>query len=229
MAAKGNEQFADMFCEVRNGYIIAGISPLINMRVELIADSSLMLRNGMDTTTRNHYTQHLANCDRIRRNITFNPENKDLQTLVDEAKDTKKKIATPENPIAGDSIKLGSVSLKPLPWKFDGSDPNVPLNSQLEGKKVYSPNGLLLIGMIDETIVAWTRLESRNRSKFIYATDSLRIYTAYQGILTYLQNFAGDENFVDFAQTPPSEEPQGVNSATNRLNEVTGRSELPTT
>ena len=105
-----------------------------------------------------------------------------------------------------------------LPWAVDGSDPNIPLASQLNFR---SQNALVLLGAIDRAVVNWTRLESRFRTSFIYVKDSMRMYGSYVQVLEYLKAFAGDANRVDMAAgVRPTEEPLGPTDSPNLKTET---------
>ncbi|MEZ6147356.1 MAG: hypothetical protein R3B91_18415 [Planctomycetaceae bacterium] len=190
------------------------------MRSELLANDELSDRGGFDDPTRDHLLAHLVNCDRWRRRVTHNPDHEDLGDKIEKAIDTNATIGIGENPFGGDDIQNQSGGLIDLPYALDGSDPDIPLQSQL---KLKSTHALVLMGAIDKTIVAWTRLNSRDRTRFITRYDSMRVYGHYQEILGYLRSFGGDENRVDVAQVLPSEEPLGPDDSPNRKTETSGR------
>ncbi len=216
----GKEQFRDAIVEMRNRHIAAGLAPLMLMREELITNDDFTDRGGMDDPTRNHLVALLANCDKYRRHVTHNPDNLPLGDQIAKAIDTKEQMETGQNPVGGDDIQGGSRGLFQLPWEFDGSNENIPLKSSLD---LPSNNGILLLGAIDDCIVAWTRLNSRDRSRFITQTDSMRIYGGYQEILGYLNIFAGDANRVDVAQVRATDEPRGAENSPNRKTETAGK------
>ena len=83
----------------------------------------------------------------------------------------------------------------------------------------------MFLGAIDKAIVAWTRLNSRDRTRFITQTDSMRIYGLYQEIFGFLETFAGDKNRVDVAQLRASDEPRGPENSPNRRTEAVGDSQ----
>jgi hypothetical protein len=222
IGSPGQEQFRDAILEMRNRHIAAGLAPLMLMREELVTNDDFSDRGGMDNPTRDHLMKLLDNCDKFRRGITHNPEGLSLGSMIAKAIDTKEQIESGEKPSGGDDIQGGSRGLYQLPWAFDGSDPNIPLNSILD---LPSNNGVLLLGAIDDCIVAWTRLNSRDRSRFITQTDSMRVYGGYQEILNYLETFAGDENRVDVAQVRATDEPRGPENSPNRKTEVVGDSQ----
>lgn len=218
--APGLEQFRNAIVTLRNHHIAAGLQPLMLLRSEIVHSEDLADRGGLDTPSRDHFLQLLGAADRWRRRLTHNPDNLDLGTKIADAINAGKTIGDAENPFGGDDIQMGATSLYDLPWAFDGTDPNIPLNSQL----AMSGNGLILLGAVDQAVVSWTRLNSRDRSRSITAQDSLRIYGLYQQIYAYLMTFGGDENRVDVAQVEADDEPRGPANAPNRKTETANAS-----
>lgn len=214
----GKEQFRRAIVTLRNLHIAAALSPLFTMRTELLANDELSDRGGFDDPTRDHLIALLVHCDRWRRRVTHNPDSADLGTKIEQAIDTDQVLEAGENPFGGDDIQNQSGGLIDLPYALDGTDPDIPLQSQL---KLKSTHAIVLLGAIDKAIVAWTRLNSRDRTRFITRFDSMRIYGHYQEILGYLQAFGGDENRVDVAQVLPSDEPLGPDDSPNRRAEAT--------
>ena len=216
----GKEQFRRAITNFRNLHIVAGIQPLTLLRTELLGNDELQDRGGMDDTTRDHLKTHLVHSDRWRRRITYNPDKQPLGDKIQDAMKVGKELKDAENPFGGDDVQNSSGGLIPLPFALDGSDSDLPLNSQIS---LASANAMILLGAIDRSIVNWTRMESRNRTRFITRFDSMRIYGEYQQILAYLDAFGGDENRVDIAQLLPSKEPLGPDDSPNRKTETSGR------
>jgi hypothetical protein len=216
------EQFRDAIVEMRNLHIAAGLAPLMLFREEVVTNDDLTDRGGMDDPTRDHFIGQLANADKWRRRLTHNPDNLDLGNKIARAIDADAIITGAENPFGGDDIQMGSGGLFQLPWAFDGSDPNIPLNSMLD---LSGQNGIILLGAIDKGIVAWTRLNSRDRTRFITQTDSMRVYGHYQQVLGFLLTFGGDDNRVDVAQVRATDEPRGPENSPNRKTEAVGDSQ----
>ncbi len=215
----GQEQFHNAIVEMRNQHIVAGIAPLMLMREELIGNDELSDRGGMDDSTRDHLLQLLVNADRWRRRLTHNPSKLPLGDKIARAIDANATIEDSPNPFGGDDIQSGSGGLFQLHWALDGTDENIPLRSKIE---IASQNGMLLLGVLDQTIVNWTRLNSRDRTRFITRKDSMRIYGDYQQILAYLLTFGGDDNRVDVAQVRATDEPRGAENSPNRRTESAG-------
>lgn len=215
----GKEQFRRAIIEIRNRFIVAGMNPLMVMRTETVANDEFMDRGGTDDPTKRHLINLLVNCDRWRRRVTHNPEGTPLEEAIENAIDHTDRIEIGDKPFGGDDIQNPSGGLFDLPWALDGTDPDIPLNSQLKFK---NGNGLILLGAIDDAILTWTRLNSRDRTSFITRYDSMRIYGKYQAILGYMSAFMGDENRVDVAQVLPSDEPLGPDDSPNRVNETSG-------
>ncbi len=215
----GKEQFLRAIVTLRNLHIAAALSPLFTMRSELLANDELSDRGGFDDPTKEHLVNLLVHCDRWRRRVTHNPDNEPLGDKIENAIDSNASIEISANPFGGDDIQNQSGGLIDLPFAVDGSDPDIPIQSQL---KLKSTHAIVLLGALDKTIVAWTRLNSRDRTRFITRYDSMRIYGHYQELLGYLDAFGGDQNRVDIAQVLPSEEPLGPSDSPNRRTETTG-------
>jgi len=216
----GAGPFRDAVIRHRNPYIAAGIAPLITFRQEVVANSALQDRGGFDTATQAHFRKHLGHCDRVRRQLTYNPENTDLQVLIKEGIDPKGEAKEGSNPVSiADDVQMGSGGLFDLPFDLSGKDENIPMPSVL---KQLSPNGILLLGLVDKAIVNWTRLNSGDRGRYITVMDSMRVYATYQEILTFLLTFGGDANRIDVAQLLPTKEPRGPENSPNRVTETVG-------
>ena len=215
----GGEQFRRALTTLRNLHIVAALSPVMTLRAELLANDELSDRGGFDDPTREHLLAHLVHCDRWRRRVTHNPDALELGDKIERAIDPAAQIEIGLSPFGGDDIQNQSGGLIDLPYALDGSDPDIPLQSQI---KLKSTHAVVLLGAIDRCIVAWTRLNSRDRTRFVTRFDSMRIYGHYQEILGYLISFGGDQNRVDVAQVLPSEEPLGAGDSPNRKTEGGG-------
>lgn len=215
----GKEQFRRAVTEFRNLHIVAALRPVFVMRSELISNDEFADRGGTDSPTQTHLRQLLLDCDKVRRHVTHNPDGDDLGTKIAEAIDPDGIADIGDNPFGGDDIQNSSGGLIDLIWSLDGTDPDIPLLSKLKSKFKTSTGGILL-GAIDRVIVNWTRLNSRDRTRFITRGDSMRIYGSYQEILGYINMYLGDENRVDVAQMLPSDEPLGPTDSPNILGEA---------
>ena len=214
----GKEQFRRAIVEFRNLHIVAALGPLFDFRSEVVSNDEFGVRGGLDNTTKAHYISHLLACDRMRRRVTYNPEKTPLGELIERALDSNQTLLGSTEPFGGDEVQESPGGLIALPWSVDGTDPNIPLGSQLNFR---SQNALILLGAIDRAICNWTRLESRFRGTFVYVKDSLRMYGNYVQVLEYLNAFAGDENRTDMAAgVRPSEEPLGPTDSPNLRSET---------
>lgn len=216
----GQEQFRRAITEFRNLHIVAALGPLFDFRSEIVSNDEFGVRGGLDETTKDHYVEHLLAADRMRRRVTYNPERTPLGDLIERATSSQENLLGSTTPFGGEEVQEAPGGLIALPWALDGSDPNIPLSSQLNFR---SQNALILLGALDRAIVNWTRLESRFRSTFIYVKDSMRMYGSYVQTLEYLKAFAGDANRVDMAAgVRPTEEPLGATDSPNLRSETAG-------
>ena len=217
--APGQEQFRNAIVEYRNHHISALVTPLILFRTEVLGSEDLADRGGLDGSAQKQFRDLLYNCDKWRRRVTHNPDNADLGGIIAKAINVEEDMTTSASPMRGEEVQGGSVGLHQLPFAIDGTDEDIPLKSAI---KIKSANGMLLLGAIDATIVAVTRLNSRDRSQFITQMDSMRVYANLCQILEYLDGFGGDDNRVDVAQVLPSDEPRGPENSPNRKTETSG-------
>jgi hypothetical protein len=216
----GQEQFRRAIVEFRNLHVVAALGPLLDFRSEIVSNDEFGVRGGLDDTTKGHYISHLLACDRMRRRVTYNPEKTPLGDLLERAIDSQQTLLGSTEPFGGEEVQEAPGGLITLPWALDGTDPNIPLNSQLNFR---SQNALILLGAVDRAVCNWTRLESRFRGTFIYVNDSMRMYGNYVQILEYLNAFAGDLNRTDMAAgVRPTEEPLGPTDSPNLRTETAG-------
>src|ERR1044072_1167597 len=184
IGANGVESFRDAITSFPNGMIIAALTPLFDLRSEVIGNPIFKDRGGFNTVPRDHFVGGLIQCDRIRRDITYNLTNQPmgeliklaiehdvkLQTTTDggtitaSPTETEHQIKKTAKPFGGDQVQRGSQTIFTLPWAIDGSDDNIPMLSKFDFR---NRNALLLLTAIDQSVVAYTRLESRFRSRYI--------------------------------------------------------------
>jgi len=210
----GKEQFAGAIMECRNPHISVGLTPLMAMREELLSNDEFLDPGGIDDVTRDHFLKLLLNCDRWRWALTYNPSDEPLEVLVASTV-VKDAVEAGANAFETDNVQQGTLGLQFINFALDGSDPNIPLNSQL----TLTPNAAVMLGGIDRAIVIWTRLNSRLRGSHIIKMDSLRILSHYQSMHDYLMTFGGDANRIDVANIRATANPQGADSAPHRLGE----------
>lgn len=204
-------QFQGMITTFRNRTILIAMQPVVTLLQELASNDEFQNRAGTDDTTKRHIIQLLKACDKARRMITFNPEGVDIKSVVD----IDKELGASERPLFSDTIQLGSTPPVEIPWKFDGTDPNIPLLDQLRFRNGV---GGLIYGAACEIAVAWTRLESRNRSQMITVNDSVRMFSLLQSVKDMCDRLLGENNQIDIAQPLATDEPAGMVSP-NRVNE----------
>ncbi len=214
LGAPGAEQFEDAVVKMRNLHIAAGLAPLFILRNEVIANDEFSSLGGTDSPTQSHLVTLLVNADRWRRRVTHNPDKLPLGDKIEKAIDAEAVIEIGDKPFGGDDIQGGTGRETALPFALDGSDPDIPVNSQIN---LRNPAARIFLAALDATIVAWTRLRSKDRTRFITASESMDIYGKYQELLGYLASFCGDKNQVHVAQLLPSEEPRGPLASPNRI------------
>lgn len=217
LGAAGAEQFRNCITSYRNRAVTIGLRPLVILAEEVVNNDEFADRGGADNVTQAHFRQLLHSADLKRRLVTYNPDTEDLGDLLIKSSDPNQKMEQQAKPFDGDSVQSGNMGITILPVAVDGSDPNLPLMSQLNMRNGV---GLDIYGAICEAIVAWTRLESRNRSWLITRTDSLRVYQFYRVIDAMFTRLLGDANRVDISSPRATDEPRGPAAAANRITET---------
>ncbi len=213
IGAKGTESFDRAFVRIQNSHIVAGLTPLFTLRQELVTSVGFRDRGGMDTSERDHLVKHLVVADRMRRRITYNPSKTSLHDLTDQITSITEVIGSDEETFVGEELPQMGGGEFMIPWALDGTNPNIPKLSDFE--HIQGP-GMLLLMSIDRTIEAYTRLESRNRVRFLTVTDSFRMFSLFEQIFQFLMAFGGDENRIDIVNPLPADEPKGVGDSPNR-------------
>lgn len=216
IGAAGKEQFRNAIVEYKNRSVTLGLRPLVVFAEEVVNNDEFGNRSGTDTTTQQHFLQLLGKADRMRRLVTYNPNEGDLGQALVEAADPDGQLDETDKPFEGETIQSASMGLTVLPFAIDGSDPNLPLLSQLNMRNGI---GMDLYGAVCEAMVTWTRLESRHRSWLITQTDSMRVYQVYRVINSMMRRLLGDNNQTDVASPRATDEPRGEAAAANRLTE----------
>jgi len=205
--AVGN--FTGMITRFKNQSILLGMRPCVDLLHEIVGNDEFNNRVGTDDSTKAHMIQLVGMCDRTRRVITYNPEDVDIMSVMDADVELSESL----RPINLDNIQMSSTPLIEIPWRFDGTDVNIPTWSSLQFR-----NGIggMLYSAASQVLVQYTRLESRNRSYLITVNDSLRMYSMMQTFRDLCDRFLGHDNQMDIAQPLATDEPTN-NPAPNRI------------
>jgi len=204
--------FTGMRTEISNQTIIMGMRPCVDLLTEIVGNDEFDNRSGTDDSTKNHMIQLIENCDRTRRLITRNPNELDIKSVVDYDIPLEASLS----PIAMDNVQMASRPKLQLPWRFDGSDPNIPTWDTLRFR-----NGLggVLYGHTSNILVQYTRLESARKTWMITVADSLRMHSLMQSFRDICDKLLGHDNQVDIAQPLATDEPSN-SPLPNRITET---------
>lgn len=212
MSQVATGQFTGLIPIMKNRHIPIAISACIDIVTELVGNDEFKSRSGTDDSTRDHFVQLIVAADKQRRLITYNAEGHDIKAIID----VDSQLEDSLKPLSSDGIQLTSLPDFEIPWRFDGTDPNIPLWGELHFR-----NGIggVFYANICQCIVAWTRLESRNRAAMITVNDSIRMYTYLQSFHDLCVRLMGSDNQKDLAQPLATDEPTNV-VPPNRKNET---------
>ncbi|MBN1909752.1 MAG: hypothetical protein JW818_08435 [Pirellulales bacterium] len=211
----GADTFQDAITRFRNRSIHTYVGHCLTMRGQILQDGEFGVLSGWDSATNQFIKEHLLRLDFLRRKITHNPQNVDLQTLVEQARDLK--LTLPEDmnekSPAGDEVARPTGREFDLPYKLDGTDPNIPLLGQIDLRNV---DARMFVTALDQHIVEATRLDSRFATFRITPRESLMLYGSLCELWDLCESFGGDENRVPIVHgVRPTEEPQGATASPN--------------
>ena len=216
MTISGKDTFEDAITRFRNRSIHTYIGHALKFREQVLQDGEFGVQSGWDDATNTMLQEYLVQLDFLRRKITHNPQNTDLKTLLDRAKDLNLSLPDEQNQQspAGDEIARPTGREFDLPDKLDGSDPNIPLLSSVHLRNV---DARMFVTALDQHIVEASRLDSRFATYRITPRESLMLYGSLLEMWDMTVSFGGDENRLPVVHgVRPSEEPRGPLASPNR-------------
>lgn len=209
------DTFEDAITRFRNRSIHTYVGHCLLFRGQILQSGEFGTQSGWDSATNDFLKEHLLRVDFLRRKITHNPQQVDIKTLEERARDLK--ITLPDE--VNDKSPLGEEVSRPagrefdLPYRLDGTDPNIPLLSTVDLRNV---DARMFVTALDQHIVEATRLDSRFATYRITPRESLMLYASLGEMYDMCASFGGDVNRVPIPNgVRPSEEPRGQTASPN--------------
>jgi hypothetical protein len=216
MTILGKDTFEDAITRFRNRSVHAYVGHALLYRGQILQDGEFGVQSGWDTATNQFMMEHLVRQDYLRRKITHNPQKVDIKALEERARDLN--LALPDD--VNNFSPLGEEVTRPagrefdLPYALDGSDPNIPLLSEVDLRNV---DARMFVTALDQHIVEATRLDSRYATYRITPRESLMLHSSLAEMFDMCLSFGGDENRTPIPHgVRPSEEPRGPAASPNR-------------
>jgi len=221
MTTAGHDTFEDAITRFRNRSIHAYAGHCLLFRGQILQDGEFGVQSGWDTATNDFILEHLVRLDFLRRKITHNPQQMDIKTLEERARDLS--ISLPdevnEHSPAGEEVARPAGREFDLPYRLDGSDPNIPLLRDVDLRNV---DARMFVTALDQHIVEASRLDSRFATYRITPRESLMLYASLLEMFDMVVSFGGDRNRVPIPHgVRPSEEPRGTGASPNRESPAT--------
>ncbi len=216
MTVPGHDTFEDAITRFRNRSIHTYAGHCLLFRGQILQDGEFGVQSGWDTATNQFIMEHLVRLDFLRRKITHNPQKIDIKTLEERARDLSISLPDDVNEFspAGEEVARPAGREFDLPYRLDGSDPNIPLLSQVDLRNV---DARMFVTALDQHIVEATRLDSRFATYRITPRESLMLYASLAELFDMAVSFGGDENRTPIPHgVRPSEEPRGPSASPNR-------------
>lgn len=223
MTVSGRDTFEDAITRFRNRSIHTYVGHCLLFRGQILQDGEFGVQSGWDTATNEFIMEHLVRLDFLRRKITHNPQKTDIKTLQERARDLS--ISLPDDvnqqSPAGEEVARPAGREFDLPYRLDGSDPNIPLLSEVDLRNV---DARMFVTALDQHVVEATRLDSRFATYRITPRESLMLYASLSELFDMAVSFGGDENRVPVPHgVRPSEEPRGASASPNRESPATSQ------
>jgi len=216
MALAGKDTFQDAITRFRNRSIHTYVGHCLMFRGQILQNADFGVQSGWDSATNDFIKEHLIRLDFLRRKTTHNPQNVDIKSLEERARDLK--ITLPDE--MNEKSPLGEEVARPggrefdLPYRLDGSDPNIPPLGEVDLRNV---DARMFVTALDQHIVEATRLDSRFATYRITPRESLMLYASLAELFDMCQSFGGDNNRLPIPHgVRPIEEPRGPQASANR-------------
>ena len=225
-AIPGQGTFENVITRFRNRSIHTYVGHWLTFRGQVLQDGEFGVQSGWDTATNKFLQTHLLGLDYLRRKITHNPQNLDILTLKERAKDLKIKLPDDQNDLspAGDEVARTTGSEFNLPYALDGSDSNIPMlassgvfAADLHTIAIRNVDARMFVTLLDQHISEATRLDSRHATFRITPYESLMLYGTVSELWDIVHSFGGDDNRLPIVHgVQPGEEPRGPGASPNR-------------
>ncbi len=216
MTIPGKDTFEDAITRFRNRSVHTYVGHCLLFRGQILQDGEFGVQSGWDTATNEFIMEHLVRLDFLRRKITHNPERVDIKTLEARARDLNISLPDDVNAYspAGEEVARPAGREFNLPYRLDGSNPNIPVLGDVDLRNV---DARMFVTALDQHIVEATRLDSRFATYRVTPRESLMLYASLAELFDMAVSFGGDENRVPIPHgVRPSEEPRGPGASPNR-------------
>jgi len=218
----GKDTFEDAITRFRNRSVHTYVGHLLMYRGQILQDGEFGVQSGWDTATNDFMMEHLVRLDYLRRKITHNPQDIDIKTLEERARDLNLSLPDDINQFSplGEEVARPAGRKFDLPYKLDGSDPNIPLLTEIDLRNV---DARMFVTALDQHIVEATRLDSRFATYRITPRESLVLHSSLAEMFDMCLSFGGDDKRIPIPHgVRPSEEPRGAEASPNRERSGTG-------
>ncbi len=212
----GKDTFEDAITRFRNRSIHTYVGHSLLYRGQILQDGEFGVQSGWDTATNDFMMEHLVRLDYLRRKITHNPQQVDIKVLEERARDLNLSLSDDVNDLSplGEEVSRPAGREFDLPYALDGSDPNIPLLSEVDLRNV---DARMFVTALDQHIVEATRLDSRYATYRITPRESLMLHSSLAELFDICLSFGGDDKRVPVPHgVRPSEEPRGAEASPNR-------------
>lgn len=183
------------------------LAEVVKFRIQLSLRPELRAQSGWDNALNRWMMVELNRIADTLESITYNQDDRGKEELEAEAADTTRSLEDDfnERAIAVDNVVLSSSRQRPISWKLDGSDPNIPQFTPADVPNDFARS--FIVGL-DNFFVEATRLDSRHQPQMITRYESTMMRALLNELFTVCQRKGGEVNRSDIPNgTLASEEP----------------------
>lgn len=182
------------------------LAEVIKFRKQLVIRPELKSQSGWDNALNRYMMAELNKLADTLESITYNPDDRSQEELEEEAADTNRTLEEDfnERAIAMDNVVVSSSRIRPVVWKLDGSDPDIP---QITPDTVPNDFARTFLTGLDDFFVEATRLDSRHQPNMITRYESHMMRALLNSLFAVCQRKGGEVNRSDIPNgTLPSDE-----------------------
>lgn len=187
------------------------LAEVVKFRKQLMTRPELKSQSGWNNALNHYMMEELNKLADTLENITYNPDDKEKEQLEAEAADTLRSLEEDynERAISVDNVVVPTGRDRPIVWKLDGSDPDIPLVSP---ETVANDFARAFVTGLDNFFVEATRIDSRHQPQMITRYESHMLRSLLNELFTICQRKGGEANRSDIPNgTLPSDESQTFN------------------
>lgn len=169
------------------------LAEVVKFRKQLTKRQEFRSQSGWNDALNDYMVEELNKLADTLENITYYKDEKTLEQLEGEAGDTSRSLGDDynERALSSDNVLMPAANNRPVVWKIDGTDPDVP---QLTPDNCPNDFGRAFVTGLDRFFTELTRLDSRHQPQTITKFESVMMRSMLNELYTITQRKGGESN-----------------------------------